>query len=163
MTACSRREPGRQTVNIKTYGRHESVLDISAYPCDCYLVLTDPPGRREPCRGSSTRSSCSAREQLLSCWPAWREDNPDGYFLNTECAAQLIRRQQPRKIRRYGRKSSLSLSLFGRHITGHSVNLGNWIGSIWLGMTDAILRRRLRGPQIIRRQLDRRRASARLD
>jgi hypothetical protein len=34
-----------KTVNIKTYGRHESVLDISPHPCDCYLVLTGPPGQ----------------------------------------------------------------------------------------------------------------------
>jgi len=34
-----------QTVNIKTYSRHESVLDISPHPCDCYLVLTGPAGQ----------------------------------------------------------------------------------------------------------------------
>ncbi|HEX6519045.1 MAG TPA: hypothetical protein VF070_03405 [Streptosporangiaceae bacterium] len=34
-----------KTVNIKTYSRHESVLDISPHPCDCYLVLTGPPGQ----------------------------------------------------------------------------------------------------------------------
>jgi len=34
-----------QTVNIKTYSRHESVLDISAHPCDYYLVLTGPVGQ----------------------------------------------------------------------------------------------------------------------
>jgi hypothetical protein len=34
-----------KTVNIKTYGRHESVLDISPHPCDCYLVLTGPAGQ----------------------------------------------------------------------------------------------------------------------
>jgi hypothetical protein len=31
-----------QTVNIKTYSRHESVLDIGPHPCDYYLVLTGP-------------------------------------------------------------------------------------------------------------------------
>ena len=35
-----------KTVNIKTYSRHESVLDISLrHPCDYYLVLTGPPGQ----------------------------------------------------------------------------------------------------------------------
>lgn len=34
-----------KTVNIKTYSRHESVLDISPHPCDCYLVLTGPAGQ----------------------------------------------------------------------------------------------------------------------
>jgi len=34
-----------KTVNIKTYGRHESVLDISPHPADYYLVLTGPPGQ----------------------------------------------------------------------------------------------------------------------
>jgi hypothetical protein len=34
-----------KTVNIKTYSRHESVLDIGAHPCDFYLVLTGPPGQ----------------------------------------------------------------------------------------------------------------------
>lgn len=34
-----------KTVNIKTYSRHESVLDISHHPCDYYLVLTGPPGQ----------------------------------------------------------------------------------------------------------------------
>jgi hypothetical protein len=34
-----------KTVNIKTYSRHESVLDIGAHPCDYYLVLTGPPGQ----------------------------------------------------------------------------------------------------------------------
>jgi hypothetical protein len=33
------------TVNVKTYGRHESVLDISVHPCDCSLVMTGPPGQ----------------------------------------------------------------------------------------------------------------------
>ncbi len=33
-----------KTVNIKTYSRHESVLDISSHPCDYYLVLTGPAG-----------------------------------------------------------------------------------------------------------------------
>ena len=49
-----------QTVNIKTYSRHESVLDISPHPCDYYLVLTGPAGRRPYCPGSPTRCSCSA-------------------------------------------------------------------------------------------------------
>jgi hypothetical protein len=34
-----------KTVNVKTYGRHESVLDIGAHPCDYYLVLAGPPGQ----------------------------------------------------------------------------------------------------------------------
>lgn len=34
-----------KTVNVKTYSRHELVLDISPHPCDYYLVLTGPPGR----------------------------------------------------------------------------------------------------------------------
>lgn len=34
-----------KTVNIKTYSRHESVLDVGAHPCDYYLVLTGPPGQ----------------------------------------------------------------------------------------------------------------------
>jgi hypothetical protein len=36
-----------KTVNIKTYGCHESVLDISPHPCDYYLVLTGPPGQAQ--------------------------------------------------------------------------------------------------------------------
>jgi len=31
-----------KTVNIKTYSRHESVLDISPHPCDYYLIMTGP-------------------------------------------------------------------------------------------------------------------------
>jgi hypothetical protein len=34
-----------KTVNIETYSRYESVLDISAHPRDYYLVLTGPPGQ----------------------------------------------------------------------------------------------------------------------
>lgn len=34
-----------KTVNVKTYSRHDPVLDISPHPCDYYLVLTGPPGR----------------------------------------------------------------------------------------------------------------------
>ena len=34
-----------KTVNVKTYSRHELVLDISSHPCDYYLVLTGRPGR----------------------------------------------------------------------------------------------------------------------
>jgi hypothetical protein len=34
-----------KTVNVKTYSRHELVLDISPHPCDYYLVLTGPPGQ----------------------------------------------------------------------------------------------------------------------
>ena len=34
-----------KTVNIKTYSRHESVLDLSPHPCDYYLVLTGPAGQ----------------------------------------------------------------------------------------------------------------------
>lgn len=32
------------SVNIKTYSRHASVLDIGQHPCDYYLVLTGPSG-----------------------------------------------------------------------------------------------------------------------
>ena len=31
-----------KTVNIKTYSRHESILDISRHLCDYYLALTGP-------------------------------------------------------------------------------------------------------------------------
>jgi hypothetical protein len=34
-----------KTVNVKTYGRHESVLDIGARHCDYYLVMAGPPGQ----------------------------------------------------------------------------------------------------------------------
>jgi hypothetical protein len=34
-----------KTVNVKTYGRHESVLDIGPHPCDYSLVITGPPGQ----------------------------------------------------------------------------------------------------------------------
>jgi hypothetical protein len=34
-----------KTVNIKTYSRHESALDISPHACDYYLVLTGPAGQ----------------------------------------------------------------------------------------------------------------------
>jgi hypothetical protein len=34
-----------KSVNIKTYGRQEYVLDISPHPCDYYLVLAGPPGQ----------------------------------------------------------------------------------------------------------------------
>jgi hypothetical protein len=34
-----------KTVNIKTYSRHESALDISPHASDYYLVLTGPPGQ----------------------------------------------------------------------------------------------------------------------
>jgi hypothetical protein len=34
-----------KTVNVKTCSRHESVLDISPHPSDCYLVLTGPAGQ----------------------------------------------------------------------------------------------------------------------
>jgi hypothetical protein len=33
-----------KTVNIKTYSRHESILDIGPHPCDYFLVLTGPVG-----------------------------------------------------------------------------------------------------------------------
>lgn len=33
-----------KTVNIKTYSRNEWILDISGHHCDCYLVMTGPPG-----------------------------------------------------------------------------------------------------------------------
>jgi hypothetical protein len=31
-------------VNVKAYGRHEGLLDVSPHPCDYYLVLAGPPG-----------------------------------------------------------------------------------------------------------------------
>jgi len=34
-----------KTVNVKTYGRHESVLAIGPHPCDYSLVMTGPPGQ----------------------------------------------------------------------------------------------------------------------
>jgi hypothetical protein len=34
-----------KTVNIRTYSRHELVLDISPHHCDYYLVLTGPPSQ----------------------------------------------------------------------------------------------------------------------
>lgn len=34
-----------KTVNVKTYSRHESALDIGAHRCDYSLVLTGPPGQ----------------------------------------------------------------------------------------------------------------------
>lgn len=34
-----------KTVNIKTYSRHEPLLDIGVRPCDYCLVLTRPPGQ----------------------------------------------------------------------------------------------------------------------
>jgi hypothetical protein len=34
-----------KSVNVKTYSRHESVLDISSHPCDYSRVLTGPPGQ----------------------------------------------------------------------------------------------------------------------
>jgi hypothetical protein len=34
-----------KTVNVKTYGRQEFVLDISPHPSDYYLVLTGPAGQ----------------------------------------------------------------------------------------------------------------------
>ena len=37
--------PTGKTVNVKTYGRHESVLDIGTHPCDYSLVMTGPPGQ----------------------------------------------------------------------------------------------------------------------
>jgi len=37
-----------KTVNIKTYSRYESVLDISPHPCDYYLVLADAACRLGP-------------------------------------------------------------------------------------------------------------------
>lgn len=33
-----------KTVNIKTYSRHQSVLDIGPHPCDYFLVLSGPAG-----------------------------------------------------------------------------------------------------------------------
>jgi hypothetical protein len=55
-----------KTVNIKTCSRHESVLDISPHPSDCYLVLTGPAGQARVLPWSSTRCSCSTAS---NCWP----------------------------------------------------------------------------------------------
>jgi hypothetical protein len=33
-----------KTVNVKTYGRNEWILDFSGHHCDYYLVMTGPPG-----------------------------------------------------------------------------------------------------------------------
>jgi hypothetical protein len=52
--------------NIKTYSGHESVLDISPHPSDCYLVLTGPAGQARVLPWSSTRCSCSTAS---NCWP----------------------------------------------------------------------------------------------
>ena len=37
-------------VNVKAYGRHEGLLDVSPHPCDYYLVLAGPqgPARHRP-------------------------------------------------------------------------------------------------------------------
>jgi hypothetical protein len=52
-----------KTVNIKTYSRHESVLDISPHPCDYYLVLAARRGR-----GREAREETGADIRL----PAWQ-------------------------------------------------------------------------------------------
>jgi hypothetical protein len=55
-----------KTVNIKTYSRHESVLDISTYPCDYYLVLTGPPGQARILPWVIDSIFLFDREQLLA-------------------------------------------------------------------------------------------------
>jgi hypothetical protein len=55
-----------KTVNIKTYSRRESVLDISPHPCDYYLVLTGP-GRPGPGTAMGDRLVfLFEREQLMT-------------------------------------------------------------------------------------------------
>jgi hypothetical protein len=44
-TSSAARPHRATSVNIKTYSRHESVLDISPHSSDCYLVLTGPAGQ----------------------------------------------------------------------------------------------------------------------
>lgn len=67
-----------KTVNIKTYSRHESVLDISPHPCDYYLVLTGPPGQARVLPWVIDSVFLFQREELLealtargsrSAWP----------------------------------------------------------------------------------------------
>jgi hypothetical protein len=55
-----------QTVNIKTYSRHESVLDISGHPCDYYLVLTGPIGQARNLPWVIDSVFLFDREQLLT-------------------------------------------------------------------------------------------------
>jgi hypothetical protein len=66
MTACSR--PGPLPVrrsNIKTYSRHESVLDISPHLCDYYLVLTGPVGQARVLPWVIDSAFLFEREQLM--------------------------------------------------------------------------------------------------
>jgi hypothetical protein len=58
-----------KTVNIKTYSRHQSVLDISAHPCDYYLVLTGPAGAH-PALGHRLRVPVPARGAAVSALTA---------------------------------------------------------------------------------------------
>jgi hypothetical protein len=55
-----------KTVNIKTYSRHESVLDINPHPCDRYLVLTGPTGQARVLPWVIDSVFLFDREQLLA-------------------------------------------------------------------------------------------------
>jgi hypothetical protein len=55
-----------KTVNIKTYSRHESVLDISPHPCDYYLVLTGPAGQARVLPWVIESVFLFEREQLMA-------------------------------------------------------------------------------------------------
>ena len=55
-----------QTVNIKTYSRHESMLDISAHPCDYCLVLTGPAGQARNLPGVIDSVFLFALDHLLA-------------------------------------------------------------------------------------------------
>jgi hypothetical protein len=55
-----------KTVNIKTYSRHESVLDIGPHPCDLFLVLTGPAGQARVLPWVIDSVFLFNREQLLA-------------------------------------------------------------------------------------------------
>ena len=55
-----------KTVNIKTYSRHESVLDIGSHPCDYYLVLTGPASQARVLPWVIDSVFLFEREQLLA-------------------------------------------------------------------------------------------------
>lgn len=55
-----------KTVNIKTYSRHESVLDVSPHPCDYYLVLTGPAGQARVLPWVIDSVFLFEREQLMT-------------------------------------------------------------------------------------------------
>jgi hypothetical protein len=59
-----------KTVNIKTYSRHESVLDISPHACDCYLVLAGPAGQARVLPWVIDSVFLFQREELLTALTA---------------------------------------------------------------------------------------------